>query len=249
MPVRVHEKTPVQIDGGVVVVAFPSFGLVATLAAHYLVETLGLQEVGSVESEAFPTLAVVEEGEPMAPLRLYAGTVNGRGIAVFLSEFQPDPPLVREVAQAILDWSRQGGVDLVISPEGLLADEEALDEEVPVEVYCAASNAQLRDRLRTLGAPLFRNGLVAGVTGSLLTAGKRDEVPVVGILAEASPDRPDARSAAAAVDLMAQLLDAELDTTNLYEEADRYAKKVAETMRMQRMHEREPGQTQSAMYG
>lgn len=255
MPVRIHEKVPIDVEGGVVVAAFPSFGLVATLAANFLIESLDLREVGSLESEAFPTLAIVEEGEPLAPVRLYAGTLRHGGdgkrpdlpVVLVLAEFQPDPPLVREVSQAILDWSHQRRARLVVSPEGLLVEDRL--EDGPVPVYGAASTAALRDRLRAVDAPLFGNGLIAGVTGTLLASGKRDDVPVVGILAEANPDQPDARSAAAVVDLVARLLDVALDTTPLHDEADRFETKVAEAMRMQMMHERERGHTASVMYG
>lgn len=254
MPVRVHEQTPLDLDGGVVVAAFPSFGLVAPIAATFLIEHLGLREAGTLESGDFPTLAIVEDGEPLAPVRIYAGGVPRGGddpsripFALILSEFQPDPPLVREVAQAVLDWSRDKRVALVVSPEGLLVDDPGGDGDVPV--YGAASNPALRERLRGVGAPLFRNGLVAGVTGTLLTSGKRDDVPVVGLLAEADPDQPDARSAAAVVDLLGRLLGAPLDTAPLYDEAERFASKVAEAMRMQVMHERERGHTASVMYG
>ncbi len=137
---------------------------------------------------------------------------------------------------------------MVVSPEGLLVEDAAQRDSV-VEVYAAASTPDLRDRISGLGTPLFGNGLVAGVTGTLLTLGKRDGIPVVGILAEANPDQPDARSAAAVVDLLGRLFDAPLDTTLLYDEADRYEERVAEAMRVQRMRERDKGHTHSVMYG
>ncbi len=252
VPITVHETAEFDVQGGAVMVAFPSFGLVGTLAANFLIEHLKLQEVGALDGESFPTLAVVEDGEPLSPIRLYFGHLDAASagrtpLVLVLSEFQPDPPMVHELAASLLRWSHDKGAALMVSPEGLLVEEDPSGPDM--EVFAAASLPELRERLRGLGTPLFRNGLVTGVTGTLLAMGKRQGMPIVGVLAEAVPDQPDARSAAQVVTLLGRLFAVDLDTSVLLAEAERFEARVAEAMRVQLTRDGERGHTQSVMYG
>ncbi len=254
MPITVHETASFDMEGCPVLVAFPSFGLVGTLAANFLVEHLAMKEVGSLDCADFPTLAVVEDGEPLSPVRIYSGPLPGKkgskNLVLVLSEFQPDPPLVHELAAVLIGWCEERRAGLIVSPEGLLVDSvSAGTGGLATDVFAAASNEDLREQLRKLETPLFRNGLVTGATGALLVAGKREGVPVVGILAEAKPEHPDARSSAKVVDLLGQLLNVPLDSSVLVAEAERFEAKVAEAMRVQRSRDRERGHAQSVMYG
>ncbi len=237
-PVTIHELKPFNPEGATVIAAFPSVGLVATIAANFIIDSLDLPQVGILDGERFPTLSVVNEGEPSHPVRIHAGTcktANGgeQTVVVFLSEFRPPADLVRPVAEAILTWCRERGAGLMVAPEGLLTEGEAADDNI-LEVYTIGSTQQVRDRLNAAGAPLFKDGVVAGVTGVLLNGGRRDGLDVVGILAEAKPEHPDARSAGAVIELVAQLTGAPLQASDLYQEADRFEGRMMRFLRSQK---------------
>ena len=69
---------------------FPSIGLVSTIVANYLIDALNLRQVGALDSAEFPTLSVVHTGEPLSPVRIYAGKLESEEkLAVFVSEFKP----------------------------------------------------------------------------------------------------------------------------------------------------------------
>lgn len=249
--VTVHTHETLEIEGAHVVAAFPSVGLVATIGANFMVEQLGLQQVGVMDSPRFPTLSVVERGEPLNPVRIYAGTFDRDGkqqpLVVFLSEFQPHPELVRAVSEAIIDWAKANGAAAIVTPEGLLLEGGESGDDVAI--YAAASTPEMRQRLEDVGAPLFKEGIVAGVTGVLLNLGKRDRFPVVAVLSEARQGQPDARSAATVVDLLAKLTGATLDTGKLYDEAAKFEAQVDEMMRRQKLQEGDSTMPTSVMYG
>jgi uncharacterized protein len=68
--------------------------------------------------------------------------------------------------------------------------------------------------------PIFDNGVVVGLAGVLLNEGVNRDFDVISILSEAHADYPDARAAAAAVEVIDRiLLHTNLDTKPLLEEA------------------------------
>ncbi len=253
--VVIHELEPFDARGATVVAAFPSVGLVATIAANFIIDSLELPQVGILDGERFPTLSVVSDGEPSHPVRIHAGKVanqNGdeQKFVVFIAEFRPPADLVRSVAEAILSWCREHDVGLLVTPEGLLVDGEGAEDNI-LEVYTIGSTEASRNRLTDAGAPLFRDGVVAGVTGVLLNGGRRDAVDVVGILAEAKPEHPDARSAAAVIEIIAQLTGAKLPASDLYREADRFEGRMMRFLRSQEAADTmtEGGRGGDAMFG
>src|SRR5207302_1426611 len=74
--------------------------------------------------EIFPTVALVRDGQPMNPVRIYAGPkVDDRDqIVVFISEFQPPPNLIKAIAATVLDWAQDARCNLLVCPEGLIVD-------------------------------------------------------------------------------------------------------------------------------
>lgn len=213
----VHTFDEVDLEGATVVDGFPSVGLVSTICANYLIDLLELEQIGILDSRAFPTVSIVREGEPMFPVRIY----GGQGLCVFVSEFQPNENLVRGIAERILEFAREEGCSQVLSPEGLVADEGDEDEEAPVNVYGLGSTPETRERLADAGLETFENGIITGVSGVLLALGKREAFETVSLLAEANPSYPDARAAAHVIEAVDDLLEeVELEVEPLYDEAE-----------------------------
>ncbi len=210
----VHAFEEMDLSGATVVDGFPSVGLVSTICANYLIDLLDLDQVGILDSAAFPTVSIVREGEPMFPVRIYAG----EGLCVFVSEFQPEEGLVRAIAETILGFADEEGCSRVISPEGLVTDEEGPED---VQVYGLGSTQPARERLLEAGLETFDNGIITGVSGVLLSLGKREAFETVSLLAEANPSYPDARAAAHVIEAMDDLLEGvEIDVKPLYTEAE-----------------------------
>ncbi len=80
--------------------------MVSTIAANYLIDALNLNQIGCMQSSHFPALSVVHTGEPLSPVRIYAGDrVTGDKIVVFVSEFKPKPHLINSISDAIMKWA------------------------------------------------------------------------------------------------------------------------------------------------
>lgn len=214
-----------------IVDGFPSVGLVSTIAANYLIDSLELKQIGVMEHPDFPSLSVVHNGEPLAPVRIYGGQRKGKGngkgepIVVFVSEFQPAQQLVRPIARAILEWGRRKKCKVVVSPEGLVLEGEGEDGD-DVEVYGVGSGKVSQALIKEARIRPFKEGIITGVSGVLLNVGKRESFEVVSLLAEAHPNYPDARSAARVIEVFARLLHLELDVGPLLREAEGFEAQI-----------------------
>jgi uncharacterized protein len=223
--IQIYELKRMDLRGATVIDGFPSVGLVSSIVANYLINALNLTQIGIMDSIYFPTVALVRDGQPMNPVRIYAGPkVDDRDqIVVFISEFQPPPNLIKGIASAVLDWAQDARCNLLVCPEGLIVDaQEDEGGDRQVEVYGIGSTDKTMDMIRKSGITVFEEGVITGVAGVLLNEGRKRDFDVITLLSEAHPDYPDARAAARAIEVIDKLLlHTELDARPLYEEAER----------------------------
>ncbi len=225
--IQIYELKRMDLRGATVIDGFPSVGLVSSIVANYLINALGLEQIGIMDSSFFPTVSLIRDGQPMNPVRIYAGGKSGGDqdqVVVFISEFQPPPNMIKGIAAAVLSWAEEQKCGLLVCPEGLIIDREAVEEEEneDVEVYGVGSTARASDILRTNDVTIFEEGVITGVAGVLLNEGRKRDFDVIGLLSEAHPDYPDARAAARVIETIDKLmLHTTLDPRPLYEEAER----------------------------
>lgn len=223
--IQIYELKRMDLRGATVIDGFPSVGLVSSIVANYLINALNLTQIGIMDSVYFPTVALVRDGQPMNPVRIYAGPKREGSdqVVVFISEFQPPPNLIKAIASTVLDWAQDARCNLLVCPEGLIVDSKEDDtEDRQVEVYGIGSTDKAMEMLRKQKVTVFEEGVITGVAGVLLNEGRKRDFDVITLLSEAHPDYPDARAAARAIEVIdALLLHTELDAKPLYEEAER----------------------------
>ncbi|MCA1813204.1 MAG: PAC2 family protein [Halobacteriales archaeon] len=238
----IHEFKQVDLKGATIIDGFPSVGLVSTITANYLIDVLELEQIGIMDSEHFPTVSIVRNAVPMYPVRIYAG----RGVCIFISEFQPAPKLIRPIAERIMEFARKKGCKTIISPEGLVVEGEGTAGEV--HVFALGSTEETRKTLEKHQLNQFANGIITGVSGVLLNLGKKLDFNTISILAEANPNYPDARAAAKVIEVIDSLLeDVNIDVKPLYSEAEN----IERTLRMMQKQAgaAEHKDTSPGMYG
>ncbi|OGS45798.1 MAG: ATP-grasp superfamily enzyme [Euryarchaeota archaeon RBG_16_67_27] len=252
--IQIYELKRMDLRGATVIDGFPSVGLVSSIVANYLINALGLTQIGIMDSIYFPTVALVRDGQPMNPVRIYAGPkVDDRDqVVVFISEFQPPPNLIKGIAATVLDWAQDARCNLLVCPEGLIVDGQASDEEEDrqVEVYGIGSTDKAQDLLRDNRVTLFEEGVITGVAGVLLNEGRKRDFDVITLLSEAHPDYPDARAAARVIETIDKLLlHTELDAKPLYEEAERIEMQLKTIHHQTEAAKKPTGPVRPSMYG
>jgi uncharacterized protein len=248
--VEICDFEDVDLKEASVIAGFPSIGLVSTIAANYLIDALNLKQIGCINSSQFPALSVVHTGEPLSPVRIYAGVQsNGKKIVVFVSEFKPKPNLINSISDVIMDWATKKGCKTLISPEGMVVEGKSTENERMSDAYAIGSTEHARKLLSTKNIPQFKNGIIAGVSGVLLNRGKQSNFDVISILAEAHPNYPDAKAAAAAINIMATIMGVEINVAPLYEESERIEKQLQKFHKQAKPMVSASQASQPSMYG
>jgi len=226
--VQIYEIKRMDLKNSTVINGFPGVGLVSSIVANYLVNSLNLEQIGLMDSDLFPTVSLIRDSEPHHPVRIYAGaspTKPSDSLVVFISEFQPPPTIVKPIGEAIIDWAQDQWCSLIMCPEGLIIEK---DENAPpaerrsVRVYGVGSTQRARELIIEPNVLPFSEGVISGVAGILLNEGKRRNFDVISLLAEAQQEYPDARAAAEIIEIIDKLLlHTRVDAKPLYREAER----------------------------
>ena len=72
-PITIHDLSDEKLKGAVLIDGFPGVGLVGTIVANFLINSLKLEQIGIIDSQKFPPISVVKDGMPHNPMRLYSG--------------------------------------------------------------------------------------------------------------------------------------------------------------------------------
>lgn len=226
--VEIVELKRMDLRDAVIIDGFPSVGLVSSIVANYLIALLKLEYIAVMDSDSFPSLSLIRNGEPLGPARVYARPELKAGeqqIVVFSTELQPSANLLRDIGTAIVDFAVAQKCRLIISAGGLIVEREegaGADEKGEIAVYGIGSTDSAQQLMLKADAEPFVEGVISGTAGVLLNEGKMRGMDVVTLLAEARPDTADARAAAlilAAIDQM--VLHLNLNVEPLCKEAER----------------------------
>jgi uncharacterized protein len=213
--IEIRKFKNMNLSGGTVLEAFPSVGLVSTIASSYLISTLDLDQICALESEEFPPMSMVYSSKPKFPARIYAR--EDLKLAVFISEFPPKTQLLRPLARRLLTWAQDQGCKRIISLEGL--PKSGPQDHVP-ELKGVGSIDAAREELERSGIEQMDIGMIPGVSGVLLNEGRWVGYNVISLLADAVPDHPDAFAAAKLVEGINKLIsEIEIESEPLLKQA------------------------------
>jgi predicted ATP-grasp superfamily ATP-dependent carboligase len=222
-PQWVDEGAPVLQPGAIVLSSFPSAGLAATVAAHYIIRSLHLPRIGFVVPPEGSSVAIVQSGQVNPPIRVY-----GRAdLAIVLSELPVPPELTVRLARMLLDGAEQRKARLLLGLEGIVphpaADEPTVAEEA---VWAAISRPEpkILELLKGAKVRLLDDAVIGGVSGALLVEALRRGMPVSVLLVSAglAPEGfPDHRAGATLIETLDRLLpELQIDTGPLRTQAE-----------------------------
>lgn len=221
--------------GGVLLSSFPSAGLAATVASHYIIRTLQLPRTAIFDSSEVAPVAIVQGGQVNPAVRVY----GRKDLGLVLSEVPALPSNIAALTQAILDGAEKRGARLVLGLEGVVPHPTTDEEESPDEkVWVATSRRDpVLDKLFAgANAHPLDEGVIGGVSGALLVAGITRKIPVAVLMvsAQASVGFPDHRAGAVLIEALDRLLpELAIDTRPLRSQAEAIEKALRSAMRQQ----------------
>ncbi|MDR0791475.1 MAG: PAC2 family protein [Methanomassiliicoccaceae archaeon] len=225
----VHKYKDIRWNNPIAVIGFPSIGLSSSIAANFLARTLELEVVGGISSAEFPPYAVVQNGVPLPPVRMYArgrdcdmdSGVSCDGLIVVTSEFIPKIEHHHPLAISILEWLRSHGVMTVICLEAI----PQFDSDD--HIYGVGSTPAANGIMEKYSIKGLEDTLVRGTAGVMLYEGTMRNIDVLAILGSARAEMPDPRAAAKLMEPLARMLpELKIDTEPLYKDAEEIEKRM-----------------------
>jgi uncharacterized protein len=231
--ITIVEHKKIDLSNSLLVVAFPTVGLISSIAGYHIVRTLKLKEIGVILSDAFSPTTVIHNGRPSPPVRIYAGRKNcGPNqtcdqIAVIISEFMPSIEIIKTLSDEILDWAEKKKCRFVIGLEG--THSSIPDKDDKPEVYGVISTNRLKTTLKEYNIQQTMEGMISGVTGVMLYSATLRNQDVLCLLSKAHSKFPDSRAAANLVEKLDIMLPGiKIDPKPLYKEAEEIEKQIRE---------------------
>ena len=232
---KIHEYKKKDVSNAMVIVSFPTVGLVSTIVANFLVTNMKLERIGAFESEDFYPAAIIQDGQPSPPVRIYAGDhVCGKDqdcdqLVVITSELPIRPSAFTALADKVLEWCKGHKCKLIVTIEGINS-QEPLDGK-DIEVFHVGSNKVADKYLKALSSKPLQNGMVSGLSGILLYKANMIDYPVVSLLAEAHSEFPDSRSSAEVLKMLDKLVpQIKMDLQPLLKQAKLIEEQVKKSM-------------------
>ncbi|MFD1647876.1 proteasome assembly chaperone family protein [Haloarchaeobius litoreus] len=215
--------TDVQADEPYLIEGLPGHGLVASIATDLVTRQLELEHHGSIVSDEFPSVAPFKDGRVQDLVRVYAGEEPP------VLTLQSDVPLPGRAFEPLANCVLE---DLAAEFEFaiFLTGAPAGSEEEIGEVFGVATTDEVEAELREADIRIADGfGLIGGVTGALVSACNQAGVPASVLVVKANPYLPDPTAAQSVIEnALEPLVDFDIDTTELEEQADEIRKQMEE---------------------
>lgn len=216
---------PRHVNGADVVVGFPGPGLVGGIVIEELVETLGLENAGSIGGSILPPHLVVEDGVPQWPVVCF----RAPGILAVKVEVELGDGEAHAFARELTAFLRTAGARSVLVAEGVpgapVEVEDLLETGLPpreedVPVCGATSDRALRERIEAAGMDPLDDGVFGGGAAATLLWAETAGLPAALVCVSARPNLPDVRAAASLVTALARMLGLGVDVEDLRERGE-----------------------------
>lgn len=216
--IREIEESPIIIEG------LPGVGLVGGIAASFMVDKLGMELAGYVESRFLPPVALLREGVTQHPFRIYSKD----GVVVLYSDVPIAPAMVYDLSKRIVEWASRIKAKQVITLAGIPSP---LKEPA---VYGVATSKDMIEYLKSQDVEILQEGVISGMPGQVLLDCAQVGLPALCLLAQTPGMNPDPRGAAELIKVLNRMHGFNIDVEPLIQEAEAIEAKLEELAKQTR---------------
>ena len=221
---RIIERKKIPTEA-ILVHGMPDVGLVGVIAASHLVTELNLVEMAYVDSEVLPPVAVLHDGLPYAPMRIFG---DGDTL-ISISEMALPASGLQLLMSTLLEWGQSKNPKLTVSISGMPVQNRQ-DIETP-KVFGVASNPTLLKMLEDRGVEALREGYIVGPQALILRYCAEKNLPAIALLAQSFFNYPDPEAAAAALKGFSNVTGRKIDVAQLLEKGEEIRLRARDVMK------------------
>jgi len=234
--ITIMQYKNVDLSNSMLLIAFPTVGLISSIAGRFIIDSLKLKEIGSVISKHFMPATVIHNSNPSPPVRIYSGKKmcgpdnSCEQLAVIISEFMPPLDTIKPLVDKIFDWSEEKKCKVITALEGTHVMDERNKNNL--QVYGVGSTPLMKHILKKYKIKQTQEGMITGVTGVLLYSGVLINRDVICLLSEAHESYPDSRAAGNLLEKLDMILPGiKIDPAPLYKAAEGIEKDIRQFMK------------------
>lgn len=236
----------VDLSGAILIEGLPGIGLVGPMAVSYIIDKLGMQYVGYIESSGFPPIIAIHNNRPMPPVRIYYS--EKKRIATVFSEFAIPIQLTSELADKLYEMFKVKQMSSIISIGGI-----PMKDGGDGAFALGSTESALKDAQKS-GLQPVAEGVSTGASALMLFKAAMDNVPDTNILVPVDPSIINPESAEKAIESINKLLKLNIDVGELEKESKEVQEKIQELLKKSRetqdAHKRATGEDSGpSMYG
>jgi len=192
------------------VIAFPSVGLVGAFATSYLVNQLQMKDVGELEFAKISPTYVIHNGEIYGPIRIY----NKDNLYAILASIPLNSISTYDLIVKAIEFAKNNGIRKIIIPRGLEAGENYKNEPTS---HGLAVNKQSKSLLDEYHLPLVTGATVLGADASVISALKNSEIPGIILYTTCRKMFPDDDAIITSIKTLADIIKVKIDTEKFEE--------------------------------
>ena len=202
---KVNKKTSQE---NILIVGFPSNGLIGTFTISYLIRALDMKQIGELDHPELPPTLFVEDGEILAPIRIYKKS----NIFAIISDLPFDPYLAYDFARLTLEYCKTNIIKKIIIVSGMETINK--DSNTP-KIYGLVTHQSLEETLYTNQISKFLAGSIFGTDAAIISVFRKSKIPALILYTECHPFFPDPEASIVAIISLAKILNIKIDTTDI----------------------------------
>ncbi|MFX0051460.1 MAG: proteasome assembly chaperone family protein [Candidatus Hodarchaeota archaeon] len=205
---EIRDVSDLDLTGFTLIECFPSISALALITANIILESgnssIAFDQVAVGDSNQLPAICVVYYSKPKFPIRIYAS--DKLKIALLASEIPQYPPITREIGKKIFQWTKDKGIERIVSVEGFKSDYTQSPRNLPIRVFGVGTTESCRDYLNEKQIPPLSQGVIKGLSAVLLNEGWYNRSEVIVLLGEVRQHYPEIRTAARVIEVLNQII-------------------------------------------
>lgn len=199
------------------IVAFPSAGLVGAFAVSYLTAQLGMKDVGDLEFTKISPTYAIKNGEIHGPVRIY----KKDNLYAILSSIPLNPIHTNDLITKSIEFAKNNNIKKIIIPRGLEAYENKRNDPVS---YGVAVNKNSKSLLEEYKLPKIQGAMILGVDASVISALKNSEIPCIVLYTTCRMMFPDDDAIIKSIKTLADIIKVKVETEKFEEQLEKISK-------------------------
>ena len=199
------------------IIAFPSPGLVGAFATSYLTAQLQMKDIGELEFTKISPSYTIKDGEIYGPVRIY----NKDNIFAILSAIPLNPTYTYDLIKKSIDYAKNNDIKKIIIPRGLEVDEN--HKNAPIS-YGLIANKNSKSFLDTYHLPIIPGASILGSDASVISALKDSDVPCIVLYTTCRMMLPDDDAIIKSIKTLADIINVKVETEKFEERLEKISK-------------------------